>query len=156
MSESTLNKQITECVCRIYESMKDDVEASVEYIAGRVICELDPHAISPMTVRHSAIMNIRHVTRHVMRKQTRSVEALDTSTEDMFGAALQVRYPCERDSQLVYVKREHMTIEERQQNSQALRAEAKAKLAHADALDAETAYLVAMGHLRQTELAEAA
>jgi hypothetical protein len=47
----------------------------------------------------------------------------------------------------VYVLRDHLSIPERRFNSTRLRSEAAAKIAHADALDAETDYLISTGKL---------
>lgn len=149
MRENKQTKQIRERILETYEQMRDQVEASVELISDRVMLCLDPHSVTPLLVRHLAVMDIRQMTRAILRKQTELTDELDASTEDLFGAALQFRYPAERNGQFVYVRREHLTLEEREQNEQALRAEAQAKIQHADALRAETEYLRSRGHFRE-------
>jgi hypothetical protein len=57
------------------------------------------------------------------------------------------RYPVERDGDDGFSLREFLTYEERLKNINRLRHEAFGKLAHADALEAETEELVRNGKL---------
>lgn len=145
MNENSLTQQVKQVIREAYERIRDQVEVSVELVSAEVMRQLDPLGAAPPLIGWLATLEARQLARSIVRKTIEEADDLDESTVDLFGAALQRRYPTERDGQFVYVLREHLTLEEREANEAALRSEAEAKLKHADAFRAETEYLRTLG-----------
>jgi hypothetical protein len=147
--------QVNQVIKKVIDDWVSELGISVAGVARQVQDELHPNFALPPLSDYLENMQLRQMARAILRRQELSEDNIDHSTEDMFGAALQVRYPTMRLGQVdgieeyvqVYVKREDLTYEERMENSNALRMEADAKVKHANALDAETEYLLMMGKL---------
>ena len=130
----------------------DDIETPVIHqnqLAEAVLKFIDPGSISPALVRHAAVLELRQLARAICRaryEENQKQHEVEQSG-DLFDFELQPRYPAQRDGDEAYVLRLHLTIDERRENSARLRSEAKTKLRHANALDAETDDLIRKGVL---------
>lgn len=126
------------------------IAISPKDLADEVYKAIDPKKISPLLVQMAAILELRQLARAVCRQ--RNVES-QQATEQSTLFDLQPRYPATRtmgeETEEVYVLREHLTVAERRENSSRLRVEGEAKMAHADALDAETDFLISTGKLAE-------
>ncbi len=99
-------------------------------------------------VRVAAILELRQMARAICRQRiAEEQEKAESHGDTLFEMQLQPRYPAERDGDEVYVLREKLTLDERQAIISRLRKEARAKLAHAEALEAETESLIRSGKL---------
>lgn len=122
------------------------IEISPEDLAQAVYKRIDPRYVSPPLVQHAAILELKQLARGICA--TRQLEdERNVEQGSLFDIQLQPRYPARRDNRDVYVLRAHLTLEERNENIARLRAEAEAKHAHADALQAETNMLLSQGKL---------
>jgi hypothetical protein len=119
---------------------------SISLLAEVVYSRIDPRTVSPPLVQTAAMLELKQLARGVCRERHQRAES-DSESGNLFDFQLQPRYPAERDGEDAYVLRDFLTYEERVKNIQRLRHEAGAKLAHADALEAETDQLVRSGKL---------
>jgi hypothetical protein len=145
MAESTMTTRIKEQILSTYEARREHVAVSVQDIAHTVFETLDPVGQTPFLIRHCAILELRQMTRELLRLNTEKESQTDDPVVDMFGFALQRRYPVERNGSLAYVLVEHLTYAEGKQNVENLKKEQKAKGQHADALDAYLEFRKARG-----------
>jgi hypothetical protein len=157
--EST-TEQLTVILSRKYNALdeKGVVAISPADLASAAYSEIDPLGRAPWLVQIAAIAELRQLARAVCR--TRHLESERTSEQgSLFDFQLQPRYPAKRplvDGETpedVYVLREHLTKNERDKNILRLRREAEAKTVHADALQAETDYLIQAGRLSEESVA---
>lgn len=139
--------QVNQIIKAVVDAWSSQIEMSAASVARETQLKIHPYMTIPVLSDYLENMQLRQMARAVLRTTADSDENLDHTTEDLFGDALQVRYPTTRNGELSYVKREYLTYEERMENVRALRMEAEAKLRHADALEAETEYLVKNGTL---------
>ena len=122
------------------------VEIEPSELADLVYRQIDSQTVAPHLVQMAARLELRQLARAVCRYlNTEAAEG--TEGASLFDMQLQRRYPTDREGRNPYVLRDHLTLEERHQNIERLRKEANAKLAHADALEAETEELVRRGVL---------
>lgn len=133
-------------------------ELSVEAISPAELANytyrvIDPGSVAPDLVTAAAILTLRQMARAICRARNREEQdnVEDGGQETLFEMELQPRYPARRNEDEVYVQRERLTFEERQIIIAKLRAEASAKSAHADALEAETEKLIRAGMLRRPD-----
>lgn len=126
----------------------------INELADAVYDEIDPSARASLLVHYSSLLQLRQYAAVVCRKRV-GPERVNTSMVEQgtLFAGLQPRYPVKRDGDEVYVLREKLTYEERMENSRRMRAEGQSKIAHADALDAETQKLIAQGQLKKPDAA---
>lgn len=121
-----------------------DVIVSSSDVAQETLEILDHEWCSVHDVLYQAFLNLKQMARQkiatAQRTHQEAVEQLD-----LFGGALQDRYPASRNSEEVYVPRHLLTLDERLVNISRLRKEASAKYRHANALEAETQKLVDAG-----------
>jgi len=115
-------------------------------LAWAALESIDPQMKSPPMARIAAFLELKQLARAICRARQLAAES-SAENGTLFEGQLQPRYPTERDGEDVYVLREFLSVPERFQNSGRLRREAGAKLAHADALDAETKDLLHTGKL---------
>lgn len=145
MAESTMTNRIKERILSTYEARRDHVAVSVQDIAHTVFEALDPDQQTPFLIRHCAILELRQMTRELLRVKLEEQTETQDATADLFGWALQKRYPVERSGSLAYVLLEHLTYEEVNANADGLDAEASAKQTHARALRAYAEFRKARG-----------
>ena len=120
----------------------NDTKVSPIVIANACMVKLDPEKTSVPEVYELAHMHLRQMARAALArsfdpadKKKRAHDAKAIS--DLF--MLQARYPQAHTADLddpVYLRREEMTEDDVKYNVARLRAEGRAKLAHADALEA--------------------
>jgi regulator of protease activity HflC (stomatin/prohibitin superfamily) len=105
-------------------------------LAARVLKLLDPKERASVHVRALAHATLVHMAGSLCANTHRTEQAASEQqmTISVFDAGLQPRYPVGDG----YKKRSLMTKAELRANAARLRAEGEAKMAHADALDAET------------------
>jgi hypothetical protein len=115
-------------------------------LAEAVFGIIDPRSLSPDLVRLAAVLELRQLSRAICRERHATQEH-NAEQGSLFDMQLQPRYPAERDGDDAYVLRSYLTLDERMRNIERLRREANAKLAHADALQAETDDMVRRGLL---------
>lgn len=128
-------------------------------LALEVYKEIDPSAQSPALVEFAALLELRQLARAVCRQRQADSER-DAEQVGLFEFQLQDRYPAQRNlgdghSEDVYVLRPYLTVEERWKNINRLNREARSKIAHADALKAETESLVRSGQLQEIAISNA-
>jgi len=111
-------------------------------VEQRVIKCLDPDIVAPLLVNHLARLQLRQLCRQLLITRSQEHDAKATQqaqlSASIFDVQLQPYYPAKREGEEVYVRRDHLTLAERRYNEARLRAEARAKNIHADALRAET------------------
>lgn len=147
-------------IIRLKYNALDEAGAEVifpEDLAIATFNEIDPDKDSPSLVKIAAILELKQLARAVCRKRQADGESEDEDAS-LFDGQLQERYPAMRGlsedgSTEGYVLRNHMTVEERRKNINRLRREARAKIRHADALEAETESLIREGKLREEAVA---
>jgi hypothetical protein len=148
-------EQLTEILRAEYNRLDEqDVEAiSPAELANYTYCVIDPSKVSPDLVMAAAILTLRQMARAICRARNREEQeqAENGGQETLFEMELQPRYPATRNEDEVYVQRERLTFEERQIIIAKLRAEARAKSLHADALEAETEKLIRAGRLKRPQ-----
>jgi gamma-glutamylcyclotransferase (GGCT)/AIG2-like uncharacterized protein YtfP len=141
--------QLSEIIKEEYRKLDDREREAIKIgtLAEIVYRRIDPRTISPLLVQAAALLELKQLARSVCRERQQHDEN-DAENGNLFDFQLQPRYPAERDGEDAYVLREFLTWEERKQNVTRLRHEGHAKLAHADALEAETDHLVREGKLQ--------
>lgn len=107
---------------------------------------IDPDRSAPGMVTLAAHLELRQLARSICRQRAKQEEG-EAAQSALFDDQLQKRYPATRGGEEVYILREYMTLPERAENISRLRREAASKSRHADALQAETDSLLAMGRL---------
>lgn len=85
------------------------------------------------------------MARAICRKRIEEDEAPSRQGQ-LFSGQLQPRYPARRNSQGMYVLRQHLSLDERQHNIARLRSVVDAVGRHADAMQSETDALIAQGY----------
>jgi hypothetical protein len=130
--------QLTEIVARIIDIRRGEVRINPSWIATEALKEIDPANTSVALVRLGCHLQLRQIARGQCRKL---FEDGDDDSEPQFTEfkELQWRYPTARSkgqSDPEYVLRDHLTDRDVAYNVARLRTEARAKLAHADALEA--------------------
>jgi hypothetical protein len=119
-------------------------------LAARVLNRLDPDAVAPLDVRLLAHATLAHMAASLCANVHRAEEAThEQMTMTLFDAGLQPRYPVERNDETQYVLRALMTLPELRANAERLRREGEAKIAHANALDAETDEKISRGYFNE-------
>jgi hypothetical protein len=117
---------------------------SPELLADTAYRNLDPDEVSPPLVAWACVLELRQMARQLLRRTYDGAQD-EAGQGDLF-TGLQDRYPGTGEHRGLYVPRAQMTYTDRLFNIARLRREAQAKLAHADALEAETAELRAQGY----------
>lgn len=109
-------------------------------LAAATYQEISPDQSEARLVGYLTLQMLTVMARKLLGKRF-SLESDETDAYDgdLFSGALQRRYPLPRPSgqEPVYKLREHLTEEERAWNVSQLRKSARARLEHADALEAE-------------------
>jgi hypothetical protein len=125
-------KELQQVLSVVFERRKNDIQISPAWLATETMHELDPENVSPRLVYVAAHLELRQLARALCR---RTVE--DSEQHELFPH-LQRRYPIAHESgaEPVYKVLEHLTNADLIFNVRRLRAEASAKTAHSDALEA--------------------
>jgi hypothetical protein len=130
--------QLAEIVARIIDIRRSQVKINPSWIATEALKEIDPANRSIPLVRTGCHLQLRQIA----REQCRTLfEDSEDDDEPRFAVieGLQWRYPTRRskeDHEPQYVLREHMSVADVVYNVARLRREGRAKLAHADTLEA--------------------
>lgn len=126
-----------------------DVIVSSADIAREALEIMDPQWESVDDVLYQAFLNLKQIARQKLTTAQRTHQDA-VEQMDLFGGALQERYPATRGGDDLYVPRHLLTLSERRINITRLRNEASAKHRHARALEAETEQLIDAGHFLAT------
>lgn len=120
----------------IYERRSDEIRISPSWLATEAMNNLDAEKRSPALVYEAAHLQLRQIARSICRRKVEE-DSEETEQHELFPN-LQKRYPAVHtaDAEPEYVLLEHLTEEDVAFNVRRLRAEADAKLHHADALEA--------------------
>lgn len=130
--------QLAEVVARIIDIRRGQLRINPSWIATEALREIDPAAQSIELVRIGCHLHLRQIARAQCRKLFEDSEDDDEPRFSGFEG-LQWRYPTMRSKgadEPEYVLRDHMSDDDVSYNVSRLRSEARAKLAHADALEA--------------------
>lgn len=125
----------------------DSISIKAVDVAIRANQMIDPENISVSLVTFGCNLHLRQMARTSLRGSYKDGNISKESGQGNLFDRLQIMYPTKRDGEEAYVKRHHLTVEERRHNANRLRKEAIAKIEHADLLDAETDELIAQGEL---------
>lgn len=130
-------KELMELVASIYEQRKDEISVSPSWLAGEVLQALDPGSLAPPMVALAANLQLRQLARDICRKRNEEDDSKAPEQHQLFPG-LQRRYPIKRtlNEEPQYVLLEHLSGEDIEFNVARLRLEGRAKLEHADALEA--------------------
>ena len=128
-----------EMVERVYELRRSQVRVSPSWLATEVMQMLDPERSSHPIEYAMAHLQFRQLARAAFAgRWEKPASGSRTEQHDLFPD-LQTRYPIGNRSEgqePEYVLLEHMTEDDVAFNVARLRSEARAKMAHADALEA--------------------
>jgi hypothetical protein len=130
--------QLADIVARIIDIRRGQVRIYPSWIATEALREIDPTNRSIELVRLGCHLQLRQIARAQCRKLFEDSEDDDEPRFSGFEG-LQWRYPSARskgETEPEYVLRDHMTNNDVKYNVARLRREGRAKLAHADALEA--------------------
>lgn len=133
----TEERKLAEIIARIIDSHGAAVKISPSWVAHAAMLELDPGRAAPLLVYAGCNLELRQIARGQLRGR---FEPDDTEGEehDLFPD-LQRRYPTARSASKEdpeYVLLEYLEPTDIGFNVARLRAEGRAKLKHADALEA--------------------
>ena len=112
------------------------VAIAAEDVAAAVYSAFDPHRTSAafeLFIKNDFRRRSEAVLRRIYDTEA---QRLETGQQDALPDQLQSRYPCERSGRHVFVQPHDLSDDEIDQNVNRLREEGKAKIAHADALEA--------------------
>ena len=140
---SLMNQVMDEIKHVILILEKENAEViSPVLVEQRVMKKLDPEIKAPLLVSHLSRLQLRQLCRHLLIVRNKEHDENATRqilmNASIFDVQLQPYYPAKREGDEVYVLRAFLTLEERRYNESRLKAEARAKSLHADALKAET------------------
>jgi hypothetical protein len=130
--------QLAEIVARIIDIRRAQERINPSWIATEALKEIDPAARSVDLVRIGCHLQLRQIARAACRKLFEG-KADEDEPEFAEFKHLQWRYPTARSKDAAepeYVLRDRLTDEDVAYNITRLRREGRAKLAHADALEA--------------------
>jgi hypothetical protein len=129
-------KRLRELLWAIYDRRSDAIRVSPAWLATEAMQELDPGRSAPPLVYMAANLQLRQMARAICRQ--RFEDDGDGAEQHDLWPDLQRRYPAvhSTDAEPEYVLLEHLTEADVVFNVNRLRAEAAAKMRHADALEA--------------------
>jgi hypothetical protein len=133
----TEERKLAEVIARIIEMRSGAVSISPNWVATVAMQELDPEHSSPMLVYAGCSLQLRQIARSQLRRKFQPDDE-EGAAHDLFPG-LQQRYPTARSARAddpEYVLLEHLTMSDIDYNVGRLRSEARAKMTHADALEA--------------------
>lgn len=133
----TEERKLAEIIARIIDARDGAIKISPNWIATEAMQELDPDRASPMLVHAGCHLQLRQIARQQLRQKYQPDDSAGAEPE-LFAGQLQSRYPSSRTARAEdpeYILLEHLTEHDISYNVARLRAEARAKLKHADALE---------------------
>ena len=133
----TEERKLAEVIARIIDLRRAAVSISPTWVAAEAMKELDPERAAPMLVHAGCNLHLRQIARGQLRRRFEPDD--DEGDEHDLFPGLQQRYPTARSvraDEPEYVLLEHLTRADIGFNVARLRSEARAKLEHADALEA--------------------
>jgi hypothetical protein len=121
----------------IYDRRKAQIRVSAAWLATEAMRELDPMDFTLDSIYVMAHSHLKQLARQILRKRFEPEDDTMSAQSELFPD-LQQRYPVahERDTEPEYVLLEYMNDRDVTFNVNRLRSEARAKLRHADALEA--------------------
>src|SRR5262249_27808706 len=129
---------LREAAQRVIDRHPRQTRISPSWVATETMVILDPERQSKQIVYFGCHLQVRQIARDILRG--RFVENGDKSAQHELFPELQKMYPTARskdnEDDPEYVALEHMTKDDIDYNVARLRAEAEAKLKHADSLEA--------------------
>ena len=137
----SLHEAISTAMVRFIEARADCVIISPAAVAAATLQEFAAPDLEPH-IEYASLEHFKNMARKVLARRFDD-EGDDNSAYagqgELFSGHLQERYPIPRKKgeDAVYKRREDLTPEERRWNVKSLRKSADARLAHADALEAE-------------------
>ena len=150
MIESMTN-QLEQVLRECLGNIQDEIEVSPALLAHCAVKILDPDGNSPALVEWGCNLQLRQLSRQILRREYDPVDrAVDQ--QELF-AGLQQRYPVERGGEHVYVPRMAQTLEERRKNEDRMYKSADGLISHADKHKAETDMLEATGFFAEGGIA---
>ena len=129
--------QLVAILSRIVDTRRGERAINPSWVATEALIEIDPEAKSPLLVRVACHLELRQLARGLLREVFERGESVDDS-HPLFPE-LQWRYPQasrKGDAEPSYVLLDEMTPKDIGYNVDRLRMEGRAKLAHADRLEA--------------------
>lgn len=136
------HQQIVAEMARQYEGLQDAILVSPSALAHRVFETFATDEVE-LHLAYASLEHFKAMARKFLAGRNEPDSDLNPAhgaqTSFEFSGQLQDRYPLPRKAgeEPVYKKRSELTPQERQWNADALRKSAGARLAHADALEAE-------------------
>lgn len=135
----TQHAEIMSSMARHIEELSGAASIMPTSLAWAVFNDISDDEVDPL-VQYACLEHLKSMARKSLAGRfTADGESNPAHTEDLFSNALQERYPIRRapGEEPIYKRRDLLTEEERAWNLEQLRKSAKARLAHADALEAE-------------------
>lgn len=133
----TEERKLAEIIARIIDSHGAAVRISPSWVAHAAMLELDPGRSSPLLVYAGCNLELRQIARGQLRGRFEP-DDIETEEHDLFPD-LQRRYPTAKSAAKEnpeYVLLEYLEPADIGFNVARLRAEGRAKLKHADTLEA--------------------
>jgi hypothetical protein len=131
----TDEKRLAELIARVIDSRSAQSRISPGWIATEVMKDLDPERTAPELVYVGCHLQLRQIARSQLRG--RYDGETGASEQHELWPDLQARYPVMKSGEEPeYVRLEDLTPADVGYNVARLRAEGRAKLRHADALEA--------------------
>ena len=132
--------QLSKIVARIIDERREQRQINPSWIATEALSEIDPDNHSVVLVRLGCHLQLRQIARQQCRNLFEDGDGENANQPRFSGfSGLQWRYPTarsKRQPEPEYVLRDHMNDGDVAYNVSRLRSEARAKLEHADALEA--------------------
>jgi len=132
----TEERKLAEIIARLIDARDGQIKISPAWIATEAMKELDPERVSPMLVYAGCHLELRQMARQHLRQKYHP--DTDDKEPELFDGLLQPRYPTARSARAdepEYILLDHLSDQDISYNVARLRAEARAKLKHADALE---------------------
>jgi hypothetical protein len=133
---------LADIISKIIHTRRDQQRISPSWVATEAMLEIDPSRVSLPLVYLGCHLELRQIARGALRLhfEDPADPSEDEEAQHEMFPDLQWRYPAARqrgaDAEPEYVRLEEMTKADIAFNVKRLRREGRAKLAHADALEA--------------------
>jgi len=137
----SLHEAITTAMARYIDDRRDCAIMSPAAVAAATFSQFSAEHVEPH-IEYASLEHFKHMARKVLARNFDDAGEDNTAYAgqgELFSGHLQDRYPCPRkaNEEPTYKRRELLTPAERAWNVKTLRKSADARLAHADALEAE-------------------
>jgi hypothetical protein len=131
-------RKLQEMLARVLEKHQHKASVRPSWLATETMVALDPKKVAPQLVYRAAHLQLRQMARALCRREY-GEDAGELGAQHNLFPSLQARYPVScsaREGDPEYVRLENLKSEDVAFNVTRLRKEARAKLKHADALEA--------------------